>query len=86
MFCNENPIVDNKAETKPIMSKDISVTVAIATPKIMGIKLKYTNCGCRSPNNTLVKITVNKGIVAFTETVLTNKIFNKNKLKNSYKG
>lgn len=58
--------MDNRAETRPTMSKDISVTVAMVTPTMIGIKLKYTSCGCLSPNSTLVNMTVNKGIVAFT--------------------
>lgn len=40
MFCRENPMVDSRAETNPIISKEISVTVAMATPRNMGIRLK----------------------------------------------
>ena len=40
IFCNEKPIVDIKADIKPIILKEISVIVAIPTPVIIGIKLK----------------------------------------------
>lgn len=36
MFIRENPIVENKALTRPIISNDSSVNVAMATPRIMG--------------------------------------------------
>lgn len=42
MFCSEKPIVASNALIKPIISKEISVTVAIATPVIIGIRDKYT--------------------------------------------
>lgn len=66
IFCKEKPIVDINADIKPIILKEISVIVAIPTPVIIGIKLKYTNVGCFSRNIKRVKITVNKGIVALT--------------------
>lgn len=66
MFCNEKPIVDMSALIKPTMSNEISVKVAIATPVIIGTKLRYTSVGCFSRNSKRVKITVNSGIVALT--------------------
>jgi hypothetical protein len=42
IFCSENPIVAINALIKPIKSKEISVTVAMATPVIIGIRDKYT--------------------------------------------
>lgn len=65
--CNENPAVDTKALMRPTMSKLISVKVAMATPPIIGIKLKYTLKVCFSPIITRDKITVKSGIVAFTK-------------------
>jgi len=40
MFWSEKPIVAINALIKPIISKDSSVTVAIATPVIIGIREK----------------------------------------------
>lgn len=45
MFCSENPHVATKAETRPNISKDISVMVAMATPRIIGTNEKYTCTG-----------------------------------------
>lgn len=42
IFCSENPHVATKAEIRPNMSKDISVMVAMATPRIIGTNEKYT--------------------------------------------
>ena len=42
MFWSENPQVDMRAATRPSMSKDSSVMVAMATPKMMGTREKYT--------------------------------------------
>lgn len=61
-------MVDIKADIKPNISNEISVTVAIPTPVMIGIKLRYTSVGCFSLNISRVKITVNNGIVALTET------------------
>lgn len=70
IFCNEKPIVDIRAANKPIKSKDISVMVAIPTPNIIGIKLRYTRFGCFSPNSKRVNVTVNNGIVALTAIIM----------------
>lgn len=40
IFCNEKPIVEINALISPTTSKDSSVSVAIATPVMIGIKLK----------------------------------------------
>lgn len=66
MFCMEKPIVEMRALIRPIISKEISVTVAIPTPVIMGSRLRYTSVGCFSPKKTRVRTTVNSGIVALT--------------------
>lgn len=66
MFCRENPSVADNAQISPSISNDSSVMVAIATPVIIGTKLKYTDVACFSLKKILVKITVNNGIVAFT--------------------
>jgi len=63
----EKPIVEMRALIRPIMSKEISVTVAIPTPVMMGSRLRYTSVGCFSPKKMRVSTTVNSGIVAFTE-------------------
>lgn len=42
MFWRENPQVDMRAATRPNMSKDNSVMVATATPRMIGTREKYT--------------------------------------------
>lgn len=66
MFCIEKPSVAESAQINPIISNDNSVIVAIATPVMIGIKLKYTDVACFSRKKIRVKITVNNGIVALT--------------------
>lgn len=66
IFCSENPSVADSAQINPNISNDISVIVAIATPVIIGTKLKYTDVACFSLKNIRVNITVNNGIVALT--------------------
>jgi hypothetical protein len=40
MFINEKPAVATRADNRPNTSKDTSVTVATATPPIIGIREK----------------------------------------------
>lgn len=68
IFCNENPSVADRAQISPVISNDNSVIVAIPTPVMIGIKLKYTDVACFSLKKIRVKITVNNGIVALTKT------------------
>ncbi len=42
MFWIANPSVESSAHTIPSMSNEISVTVAIATPPMIGSSDKYT--------------------------------------------
>lgn len=67
MFCMEKPIVEIRALIRPIMSKEISVTVAMPTPVMMGSRLRYTSVGCFSPKKRRVRMTVNSGMVALTK-------------------
>lgn len=66
MFCIEKPMVEMRALIRPSMSNEISVTVAIATPVMIGSRLRYTSVGCFSPKKRRVRTTVNSGIVALT--------------------
>lgn len=66
MFCMEKPMVEMRALIRPSMSNEISVTVAIATPVMIGSRLRYTSVGCFSPKKRRVRTTVNSGIVALT--------------------
>lgn len=66
IFWRENPIVEMSALIRPTISNEISVTVATATPVMMGNRLRYTSVGCFSPKKTRVRTTVNSGIVALT--------------------
>lgn len=84
IFCIENPSVADSAQINPIISNDNSVIVAIATPVMIGIRLKYTDVDCFSLKKIRVKITVNNGIVALTTQERKNngEIVTKNKLLN----
>lgn len=42
MFWREKPQVDTRAATRPSMSKDNSVMLAMATPRMIGTREKYT--------------------------------------------
>ena len=59
-----NPAVAMRALSRPMMSNEISVTVATATPNTMGNKEKYTSQLCLTPNKILVRNTVNRGMEA----------------------
>ena len=59
-----NPAVAISAELSPKMSKDTSVTVAIATPVTIGSNERYTFQLCLSPISILEITTVKNGIVA----------------------
>jgi len=66
IFCRLNPQVDSNALTIPNMSKEISDTVATATPRMMGTKDQYTWEVCLSFMMNLLSKTVKSGIDALT--------------------
>jgi hypothetical protein len=64
MFIILNPAVAINAELNPVMSNDTSLTVAMATPIMIGRRDKYTLQLYLSPMNILDIMTVKNGIVA----------------------